>query len=408
MKNNSLWIMAILAGPILINPMSALAQDWPQWRGANRDGKVSEITAPQDWSNVPTQKWRVTVGDGDATPALVGDRLYVFTRQGEDEVTRCLNAADGKEIWSDRYAAAAVKGPAVRHAGPRSSPTVAEGKVLTFGAAGVFSCLDAATGEVLWRKDEFPGVVPAYYTSMSPIIVDGLAIGHLGGKDNGAVVAFDLSSGDEKWRWSGAGPAYASPVTMTVDGTKQVVVQTEKDLIAFAPGDGEVLWQIETPAAPRATSSATPIIDGQNVIFTGQGKGTHAIKIAREGEGFAVSPVWSNEDVGTRFNTPVLEDGLLFGISDAGFFYCLNAETGEELWTETKPRDRFGATIGAGSAILALPTSAELIAFKTSGEGYEELARITVAESATYAHPIISGNRLFVKDQETLALLTLE
>ena len=130
------------------------------------------------------QKWKTTVGAGDAAPALVGDKLYVFSRQGEEEVTSCLDAGSGKELWKDKYAAQVVSGAAARHPEPRSSPAVAEGKVVTLGVGGVLSCVDAATGKVVWRKDPFPKVVPMFYTSMSPIVVDGLAIAHLGGQGN--------------------------------------------------------------------------------------------------------------------------------------------------------------------------------------------------------------------------------
>jgi len=184
-SNRSLGVMA--GGLTLIGATFALAQDWPQWRGANRDGLVAGFTAPAAWPKQLTQKWKVTVGTGDATPALVGEKQYVFARQGEEEVILCLNAADGKELWKDKYAAQAVTGAAARHPGPRGSPAVAEGKVVTLGVGGVLSCIDAATGKEVWRKDEFPKVVPKFFTGMSPIVVDGMAIAYLGGEGKGEI-----------------------------------------------------------------------------------------------------------------------------------------------------------------------------------------------------------------------------
>ena len=146
MRNASRLVGVMVGCVVLLSALGVFAQDWPQWRGPNRDGKVTGFTAPQTWPKALTQKWKMTVGAGDATPALVGDRLYVFTRQGDDEVTLCLSAADGKELWRDKYAAQAVTGAAARHPGPRSSPTVADGKVVTLGVGGVLSCLDAASG----------------------------------------------------------------------------------------------------------------------------------------------------------------------------------------------------------------------------------------------------------------------
>src|SRR2546421_2831342 len=177
--------------PLIVGSIAALiatcafAQDWPQWRGANRDAKASDFKAPKTWPKELTKKWRVTVGEGVSTPALVGERLYVFSRQEGNEITRCLNAADGKEIWQDKYESLGASGPASGFSGPRSSPAVADGKVVTLGVRGVLSCLDAAEGKLLWRKDDFKGATPKFYTASSPLIVDGLCIAELGGGDNG-------------------------------------------------------------------------------------------------------------------------------------------------------------------------------------------------------------------------------
>ena len=143
----------------------ALAQDWPQWRGANRDGKAAGFTAPATWPKELTQKWKITVGKGDASPALVGDKLYVFARQEGDEITLCLDAKTGKELWRDKYACQPSNEPMGRHPGPRSSPAVAAGKVVCYGARGTLSCFDAATGKLVWRKDDFSGAWPRFFTS---------------------------------------------------------------------------------------------------------------------------------------------------------------------------------------------------------------------------------------------------
>ena len=408
MRNANRWIVAMAVGVILAGATGALAQDWPQWRGANRDGKVTGFTAPQTWPKELAQKWKITVGTGDSTPALVGDKLYVFARQGDEEVTLCLSAADGKEVWKDKYAAQAVTGPAARHPGPRSSPAVADGKVVTLGAGGVVSCLDAATGKVVWRKDEFPKVVPKFFTAMSPIIVDGMVVAHLGGQGSGAVVAFDLATGDAKWKWAGEAPMYASPVVLTADGVKQIVTLSEKSVVGLSAADGKLLWQIPFVPQGMAYNAATPIVDGQTVIFTGAGRGTKAVKIEKQGDGFAAKELWSNDQVAPQFNSPVLKDGLLFGLTDKGNLFCLNAKTGQTAWTDaTKRGGAFASVLDAGSVLLALPSNSELIVFKPGDKQYDEVARIKVAESATYAHPLVAGNRIFVRDQDTVALLTI-
>ena len=391
---------------VLILTCGAPAQDWPQWRGLARDGKVSGFAAPSQWPTELTLQWTTTVGQGDATPALVGGKLYVFARQGGDEVMLCLNAADGREVWRDAYAAQEVTGAPARHPGPRSSPTVADGKVVTLGVGGVLSCLDAATGKVLWRKDPFPRVVPRFFTSMSPIVVDGMAIAHLGGQGNGALIAFDLASGEEQWRWGGEGPEYASPVPQTVAGTKQIVTLAERSIVGVGAADGKLLWQLPFAPAGRAYKAATPIVDGQTVIYTGAGRGTKAVKIARQGEGFVAEELWSNPDLAPQFNTPVLRNGLLFGLSNSGNLFCIDARTGRTAWTDATSRDRsgFGAIVDAGSCLMALPSSSELIVFKPTAERFEQIVQIKVAQTPSYAHPVVAGNRIVVKDQDAVTM----
>lgn len=403
--NRAVWVGCV----VLVCAGSVLGQDWPQWRGVHRDGVANGFIAPQQWPQELKQRWKTTVGTGDATPALVGDKLYVFTRQGEEETLLCLNAADGKELWRDKYAAQAVAGPASRHPGPRSSPAVAEGRIVTLGVGGVVSCLDAG-GKLLWRKDPFPKIVPQFFTATSPIIVDGMAVTQLGGKGNGAVVAFDLATGDEKWRWAGEGPEYASPALMTVEGTKQIVTLTEKSVVGIATADGKLLWQLPFVPERMAYNAATPIVDGQTVVYMGKGRGIKAVKIEKKGDGFTTVELWSNVEVAPQFNTPVLKEGFLFGLSDRGNLFCVDARTGKTAWIDPTSRDRggFTAIVDVGACLMALPSSSELMVFKPSDKGYAELAKIKVSDSPIYAHPLVAGNRIIIKDQESVAMLTID
>ena len=159
-----------------------------------------------------------------------------------------------------------------------------------------------------------------------------------------------------------------------------------------------------------AYNAATPIIDGQTVIFIGAKRGAKAVKIEKQGNGFAAKELWSNDEVDVQFNTPVLKDGMLFGLTSKNNLFCLNAQTGQTDWinsTQTGSRG-FGAILDAGSVLLVLPNNSELIAYKPSSEGYTELARVKVADTSTYAHPVISGNRIYVKDEKSLIMWTIK
>jgi outer membrane protein assembly factor BamB len=395
----------VLVGCVLLLSTNGVwAQDWPQWRGPNRDNKVAGFTAPTTWPSDLTQKWKITVGLGHASPALVGDQLYVFTRQGGDEVTSCLDAATGKILWQDKYMARAVTGATMAWLGPgpRSSPAVAEGKICTFGVAGVLSCLDAATGKLVWRKDS--NAWPTFFTRSSPIIVDGKCIACLGGRDKGEISAFDLASGAPKWTWTGEGPSYGSPVLMTVEGTSQIVTPTATSLVGIRLADGKLLWRV--PFASRF-NSGTPLVEGPTVIYSGFGVGTVAFKIEKPGDGFAATELWKQTLTTDLYNAPVLKDGLLFGLSARRNFFCINAQTGDVLWTDTTQRGDGGVVLDAGTVLLALTTDSQLVAFKPSNKEYVELARYKVADTPTWAYPIIARNRVFVKDRETLTLWTI-
>ncbi len=404
-------MVALAAGClVLAGRQAAPGQDWPQWRGANRDGKAEGFTPPKTWPKELTKKWSVTVGTGDATPALVGDKLYVFTRQEGNEVISCLDAANGKELWANKYAVPAIGGPdSSVHGGPRSSPAVAEGKVVTLGVAGTVSCLDAATGALKWRKDDFRGVWPRFHTSTSPVIADGLCIVQLGKESEGAVVAYDLSSGEQKWKWGGEGTAYASPVLTTVGGVKMVVTLTSKSAVGLALADGKLLW--EQPFAQQGMNynAATPIVNGQTIYYCGAARGTRAVKIQKEGDAFTAKELWRNPENAVQFDSPVLKGGLIFGLSSAGKYFCIDAQTGKTDWAETEgSHGRFGSVVDAGSVLLGLTEKSTLIAFEPSDKQYTEVASIKVADHQTYAYPVLAGNRLFVKDQDSLTLWTIE
>ncbi|MGD0655427.1 MAG: PQQ-binding-like beta-propeller repeat protein [Thermoguttaceae bacterium] len=407
MKNAPLSIGVIVGCVVLIGAACVSAQDWPQWRGLNRDGKVTGFTAPETWPKELTQKWKTTVGLGDATPALVGDKIYVFARQGDEEVTLCLNAADGQEVWRNKHPTIKVTGGPAGHPGPRCSPAVADGKVVTLGVGGILSCLDAATSKELWSKDEFPKIVPQFYTASSPIIVDGLCIAQLGGKDNGAIMAFDLNTGEPKWKLTGESPGYSSPVLMTFDGVKQIVALTEKKIVGLAAADGKLLWQLPFETKERSYNTATPVVDGQTVIYTAAGRGAKAVKIEKQGVDFVPKELWSVKNA-TDFNTPVLKDGLLYGISDKGKMFCLKVADGSEAWTAKDNVGRFGSIVDAGPVLIALPEKTGLIVFKPSDKQFEELARFKVSDTPIYAHSIISGNRIFIKDKNDLTLWTIQ
>lgn len=388
-------------------PARLQAGDWPQWRGPNRDAKALGFEAPKTWPKALTQKWKVAVGRGDATPALVGDKLYVFARDETGEVTLCLDAATGKELWRDRYDAPAAAEPMGLHPGPRSSPTVADGKVVAYGVRGTLSCLDAATGKMLWRKDDFAGSWPKFFTASSPMVTAGLCVAQLGGEEKGGIIAYDLATGDQKWKWTGDGTAYASSTLLTVGETKLVVTLTAKKIVGLGVADGKLLWEAPFVAQGRAYNAATPIVDGQTVIYTGAGRGAKAVKIEQTGESFAAKELWGNPDNGVQFNNPVLKDGRIYGVSQKGDMFCLDAKDGKTLWTAPLGGRGFGSVVDAGPVLLALTPEGELAVIEPSDKEYRKLAGYKVGADI-YAYPVVAGTKVYVRDKDSVTLWGIE
>ena len=390
----------------MISAVNAFSQDWSQFRGPGRDSKVTGFKAPAKWPAELTLKWKITVGTGDATPVLAGKNIFLHTRQGAEETVLCLDAATGKQIWRYSYAAPAVTGPASSHPGPRSTPVIGEGKIVTFGVSGITSCLDLTSGKLLWKKDENQGV-PQFSTGMSPIIYKGSVILQTGGKDNGQVVAYDLNTGAEKWKYTSEGPAYASPSMMTIDKILQVVLFTEKSLISLDPSNGKFLWKIETPPMQRFYVSVSPYIDGNKIYYTGLGAGSKAVEISRQGDTYVSKELWSNPEVGAKWTTPILKDGYLYGFTDQRRIYCINAANGQTAWIDNATNSDFSTILDCGSVIIGFPSTGYLIVFKPDPKAYSEIVKYKVAETAVYAFPVITGNNIYVKDAESLMLYSI-
>jgi outer membrane protein assembly factor BamB len=299
----------------------------------------------------------------------------------------------------------AVTGPsASQHPGPRGTPAVSNGKIVTFGASGILSCLDASTGKLVWRKENPTNAFPAFFTGTSPLIVDGMCIIHLGKKDDGQVIAYDLNSGNEKWKWAGEGPSYSSPSVMTIDGKKLLIVITEKNIMALGLTDGKQLWQIATPVQQRFYNCVSPYIDGQNIYLSGQGTGTKAIRVEKSGNEYVTKELWSNTEVGAKWNTPVLKDGFLYGFTDQKRIYCLTAATGQTAWIDNTVNSDFSTIVDCGSVIIGLTSTDNLLVLKPDGKAYSEIVKYKVSDTPIYAYPVISGNNIYIKDAETLMM----
>ena len=402
--------IALLAGLTSAVAAQNAGSDWPQWRGPRRDGTLMAFTPPKAWPDALTQRWKITIGEGYATPIVVGNRVYQFSRQGENEILRAIDAASGKVVWEQSYAAPfeMTSGTRRHGPGPKSTPTYANGRLFTFGMSSIITAWDAATGKQLWRKPSGP-IQPQFHTAMSPLVDGAQMILHVGGENKGALTAFDPETGNVKWEWTGDGPAYGSPIIAEFGGTRHLLVFSQQNFVGVNPANGELLWSV--PFESRSTTnSITPLVIGNTVVVSGQGKPLTAYTISNKGGKWSADLAWENTQLSMSFSNGVVVGDAIFSMSplNSGQFFWADVKTGKTLWV-SEPRQGGNAAITlSGDLLFVLKDDGTLMVGKaTPGAAFEPLKSYTVATSATWAPPVISGNRIFVKDVETLALWTL-
>jgi outer membrane protein assembly factor BamB len=399
--------IATLGLAVSLSPAIIAAADWTEWRGPHRDGAL--IDEPKSWPEKLSLKWKIEVGEGHSSPILVGATIYDFARQGDQETLLAINPADGKIRWKQQYSAPVKVNPAAagHGPGPKSTPLYSNGKVYTFGLGGILSCFDAETGKVVWRKEFVPQYKtgsPVFGTAMSPVVDRGMLIAHVGGDHSGALTAFDAASGEVKWTWAGDGPAYSSPIVVELAGARQVVTQSQLNIVGVEESAGKLLWKIPFTTAYEQ-NIVTPVLYKDTLIFSGLDKGVFAVKLARNGADIAPQTIWENKDASMYMNSPVLAGDLLFGFSHLkkGQLFCLDAASGKTLWMGP-PRSGDNAAILANkSTLISLNNEGQLTVARADGKSFEVVRQYTVAESPTWAHPLVMADGVVIKDLKSLA-----
>jgi outer membrane protein assembly factor BamB len=398
----------------LLAPPAAPAADWPQWRGPHRDGRLEGFPLPAKFPTALKEDWRVEVGEGHASPIFLGGRIFVFARQGDEEVVLCLDPSGGREIWRSSYPAPYEPNSAARaHGkGPKSTPAAAGRRIFTLGISGILSSLELETGALKWRKEftkEFPRTSPLYGTAASPLIEGELVIAQVGGHDGGALTAFEAETGKPRWSFAGDGPGYSSPVVLDLAGARQIVTQTQTRLVGVSLSEGKLLWEIPFKT-PYDQNVVTPVLYRDLLVYSGLEQGLAAIRLEKEGAKLVPREVWRNKDLSSYMSSPVVEGDLLFGHSHRrkGELFCLDAATGKVHWKSDGSQGDNAALISSGSVLIALTTDARLEFIAARKERFEKLAGYKAAPSQTWAHPLLLPGRALVKDKTSLISLSFK
>lgn len=406
---------ALAAGAMIVCTAGAAAQDWPSFRGPARDGQVAgwpdRLAKPTAWPEALERGWRIEVGLGHASPVIVGHPVFVFTREGEDEVLRALDARTGDVLWRSAYPAPyTMHRSALSHGpGPKATPEVAAGRIFTLGISGILSAWSADDGNLLWRRTEeerFRGAQwPLYGTGASALALPGgdVVLVHLGEPNNGVLAALDAASGETVWEIAGDGPGYVSPKLARIAGRDRVFTMTEERVLALAPEDGEVGWEIPfTTPYDQNIVTPLPLPDGETVVFAGLANPTFAVRFSAEGgAALTAETVWSVAGSPFYMSSPVLAGDRILGFSErnSGQFVSLDPATGESLWRSPPRGGENAALLAFGGTVLALTDGGELVVLDSAAASFAPLRRYPVADTPTWAHPAPLADGLLIKDE---------
>ena len=406
----------ILSFSVLALALPLPAADWPQWRGPNRDGVAPGAKVPAKWpEKAPEPKWTARIGEGYSGAAVAGRKVFIMSRVEGNERGLCLDADTGKELWKIEYAEKFEAPDPTAGKGPSATPTVDKDRVYYFGLGGQLHCVETATGKILWKHDcpkEFWGVekaeletdawFPPCGCATSPLVDGDTVIIAIGGKKAGAFAGFDRTTGKHLWKALDDRSSYASPLIRSPGGVEQIIGFTGTRMVGLSHGKRELLWEFPFKARYEQTI-VTPVVWKDLVIIAGEAKPTTALRVTETGGKVKTETAWASTDLKTYLTTPVVvADHLIGHDMRTNRIVCVSLENGELAWASQNVKGKYFSLVVAGSAVLVLTSEGELIVFKADAKECTELARWKVSEKGSWAHLALAGNRLYVKDKDTL------
>jgi outer membrane protein assembly factor BamB len=394
---------AFIVSVITLNAQSS-SVDWPQWRGPDRNGISKETGLLSQWprSGPPVAWSAAMLGAGYGSISVQGDRVYVQGMRNRQSVVSTLNRADGKLVW------VRILGPAGendRGPGPRSTPTIDGDRVYALSETGDLACLRVADGSVIWQRNilkEFRGDNPYWLLSESPLIDGNNVIVTPGGRGAG-VVALDKMSGKTVWvsKELSDGAGYSSPIVADVGGVRTIMTFTADAGVGVRASDGKLMWR-NTTAANGTANIATPVYSDGKVFFTSSyGAGAALLGLRAAGNEVRAQEIYSTRDMKNHHGGVVLVNGYIYGYNDS-ILTCLEFASGKMVW-----RDRSvgkGAVTYADGHLYILGEDNIVGLVEATPAGYREKGRFTIADQGlpSWAHPVVSGGRLYIRNQGTL------
>jgi len=398
------WVTISAAAQLAPGP------DWPQWRGPNRTGLSNETGLMKQWpATGPPRGWSVAnLGAGYGSIAIKGDRIFVQGLKGKDSTVSSLSSADGRIVWSK------VLGPTAdndRGPGPRGTPTVDGDRVYVLSESGDLACLRIQDGSVLWQRNivrDFGARNIPWLISESPLVDGNTVIVTPGGR-NAGLVALDKMSGKTIWTSKELSDeaGYASVIAADIQGVRTLMTLTAEAGVGVRASDGKLMWRYR-PVANNTANIATPIFSDNKVFYSSSyGTGGALLGLRAEGGEVKAQEIYFTREMQNHHGGLVLVNGYLYGFNNS-ILTCLEFATGKLMWRH-RSVGKGSLTYADGNLYLFSEDNVVGLAEATPA-GYSEKGRFQIADQGwpSWAHPVVSGGRLYIRNQGTLASYNIQ
>jgi outer membrane protein assembly factor BamB len=388
------------------------AGDWPQFLGPNRDNTTTETV--EAWKGDLKPLWKKPLGEAHSSPVIADGIVYAFYQpKGKNaDALAAFDAKTGELKWEKSYDRAAIQ--LLFGNGPRATPSVANGKVYTYGSTGILACWDAKTGEIDWKVDvlkDFKAKNLFFGISASPLVVDGKVIVLVGGKGIG-LVAFDAKNGKVAWQATDDPASYASPVIIN----KQIVALTGSNLRGLSL-DGKPLWEVPFKDDLNE-SSTTPLSAAEMIFASSVTAGGILVKVSGADGNFKAEKVWADKTLTCYFSTPVVSGDYFYMVNGAATITnpsitlrCVEVKGGKLAWEKKNVGKFHAAILRCGPAdkerLLMLDDDGNLTLFAPNPKEFKELAKSKVC-GKTWAHPALVDGRVYLRDEKELICIELK